>query len=109
MTKYTLLDKESNCEPLCHFREKGLASFFILPQEDYVFNLAFKDKKIIGSFADGKTRTFSIEKKSNESQLFLSHWSFMEGSLKIMLEMGEDGEWYAEVLVGKKEFFYWVS
>ncbi|AMQ10764.1 hypothetical protein [Brazilian marseillevirus] len=108
MTRYSLL--QDDCEPLSYFRDKGRASFFLLPEESYVFYLEFKENKIVGNFADGKQRKFSIEKKTNEKQLFLSHWSFMEGSLKILVEKDEDGEWYADAIIGgKKKLSYWVT
>ncbi|AHC54830.1 hypothetical protein D1R32_gp113 [Tunisvirus fontaine2] len=61
MTKYTLLDRE--CEPLSHFRERGRASFFLLPEENFVFHVEFDKDKIVGVFGDGKRRRFSVEKK----------------------------------------------
>lgn len=65
MSKYESLP--TFCEPLEWFREKERASFFILPKKSYIFNVEF-GKKIVGKFADGTNKKFSISKKNRRNK-----------------------------------------
>nr|WQM87138.1 hypothetical protein [Marseillevirus cajuinensis] len=106
MSKYELL--QSFCEPLEWFRDKGRASFFILPKKNYIFNVEFGPKKVVGKFADGTNKKFTISKKTSETRLYLDSWSFMDGSLKILIEKQEGGTWLGRVKMGKEKTFWYV-
>lgn len=106
MSKYESLP--TFCEPLEWFRGKERASFFILPKKNYIFNVEFGKKKIVGKFADGTNKKFSISKKTDERRLYLDSWSFMDGSLKILIEKQESGTWLGRVKVGKEKTFWYV-